>query len=410
MIFCGDYVDRGYHGAEVFALVLTLRARNPERVFLAHGNHEDRWLNEAGGLLDELVAKFGRELGLGGRDRATALDAFGAVFDAYETLPQALFVGVQQPTAGAGGQRHRRRHQQNEYDERLPQQQRSPTAGGAPVAAYVMAAHGGVEFGVDPGPFLRAPVAGGRKISSGGKNSSIPAAVVEHALVREVLRAQWLAAQPAAARHKLRAGAGTSGAAGDPFRDWRGGAAIRHSMDPGIGFQWADFFVHDAATPLRYARGRGFAVGRPVAESWMASAGVAAITRAHQHHDDRVKGDMLRALRGGRGLHDNWGRSGRVLTLISGANVPYLDLPFDSFLLLDLAGTAPATWAMTHCVGVARAPLPAGGGSGSSICDHDAVISGVDCAARAWTPMRLDLRSFGEHGEGRIGSDDELRV
>ena len=35
MLFCGDYVDRGHHGAEVLALVLTLRARNPGRVLLA---------------------------------------------------------------------------------------------------------------------------------------------------------------------------------------------------------------------------------------------------------------------------------------------------------------------------------------------------------------------------------------
>jgi hypothetical protein len=249
-----------------------------------------------------------------------------------------------------------------------------------------MAAHGGVEFGVDPGACLRAPVAA---------RGAAGEPVIEHALMTEVLRASWLAAQPAAARSALRAGAGPAGAAGDPFRDWRGGAAVRHAMDPGSGFLWADFFVHDAAAPLRYARRRGFAVGRPVAEAWMAAAGVASIVRAHQHHDDAVKGDMLRALRGGRGLHDNWRGAGRVLTVISGAGVPYLGLPYDSFLALQLAGTAPRRWALQHCVGAV--PPDAAG------CAHDAAaLAGIDCTQAPWTPRGADAVSDEGEGEGEL--------
>jgi hypothetical protein len=118
MVFCGDYVDRGYHGAEVLALVLALRARNPGRVFLAHGNHEDMWLNEGGGFLDELLAKFGAEVGVSPSDRGAALAAFAPVFAVYETLPQAVFVGVARRGGGGGA--------------------------AAPAAAFVMAAHGGV--------------------------------------------------------------------------------------------------------------------------------------------------------------------------------------------------------------------------------------------------------------------------
>ena len=145
----------------------------------------------------------------------------------------------------------------------------------------------------------------------------------------------------------------------------------------------------------------------------MAAAGVAAITRAHQHHDDKVKGDMLRALRGGRGLHDNWSGAGRVLTVISGAGVPYLDLPFDSFLLLDLAGASPArSWSLSHCVGVAAAPPQQGGGAA---CNHDAVVAGIDGTAQPWTPLALagddeaEAEGAGEGDDAGGGSAVELR-
>lgn len=56
-VFLGDYIDRGIKSLETILLLLSLKLKYPENVFLLRGSHEDRRVNKFMGFGDECAFK-----------------------------------------------------------------------------------------------------------------------------------------------------------------------------------------------------------------------------------------------------------------------------------------------------------------------------------------------------------------
>lgn len=58
-IFIGDFVDRGAHSVETISLLLLLKIKYPNDVYLLRGNHETRLITQSYGFYDEIKRKYG---------------------------------------------------------------------------------------------------------------------------------------------------------------------------------------------------------------------------------------------------------------------------------------------------------------------------------------------------------------
>lgn len=80
MVFLGDFTDRGMYGTEALYSLFRLKFANPERVFLARGNHEDLSLQLRYGYFQEGRAKYGSAFNL------------GKVARCYDFLPVVIYL------------------------------------------------------------------------------------------------------------------------------------------------------------------------------------------------------------------------------------------------------------------------------------------------------------------------------
>jgi len=65
LIFLGDVVDRGQYSYEILMLLFLLKVKNPEKIYLNRGNHEEGLYNgmPVNGFLDEMNFKFSMSIG-----------------------------------------------------------------------------------------------------------------------------------------------------------------------------------------------------------------------------------------------------------------------------------------------------------------------------------------------------------
>jgi hypothetical protein len=83
MLFLGDYTDRGMYGTEVLYTIYRLKLANPDRVFMARGNHEDISLQARYGYLHEGRTKFGA---------STFNTGIVKIARAYDFLPVVIYL------------------------------------------------------------------------------------------------------------------------------------------------------------------------------------------------------------------------------------------------------------------------------------------------------------------------------
>ncbi len=81
MVFLGDYTDRGNFGIEVLYTMLRLKLANPEKVFMARGNHEDIQMIASYGFLAECQKKYARQFNP------------GLIARLYDFFPVVIYVG-----------------------------------------------------------------------------------------------------------------------------------------------------------------------------------------------------------------------------------------------------------------------------------------------------------------------------
>jgi len=84
-LFLGDYVDLGKYSVEVMCLLLALKLKYPDGVYLLRGHHEDRGINRMFGFGEECARKFNEDID----DKDSVFFRMNRIFD---LMPLAAIV------------------------------------------------------------------------------------------------------------------------------------------------------------------------------------------------------------------------------------------------------------------------------------------------------------------------------
>ncbi|KAJ8726686.1 hypothetical protein PYW07_001384 [Mythimna separata] len=83
ILFLGDYVDRGVHGAELMAYLLAAKLQRPNAVLLIRGNHEIRDIQKMFTFYSECINKYGEIEGM---------KIWNAINNVFDCLPLAAVI------------------------------------------------------------------------------------------------------------------------------------------------------------------------------------------------------------------------------------------------------------------------------------------------------------------------------
>jgi len=97
LVFTGDYTDRGYHGIEVWQILMDLLKENPNKVFLLKGNHDNEQSATTKNFLWDFV--FRKEIHIKYPD--IDVEIFEKFKTLWNLLPQVLLIGASYQTNGS---------------------------------------------------------------------------------------------------------------------------------------------------------------------------------------------------------------------------------------------------------------------------------------------------------------------